>query len=118
VTIPNPAPIHFIWESYGHEFDTLLVFNPYEVERMIRTIYRYAKENPSLWKDKNPASNIPNFSIQVEYADDMVYNTFYPWRDSEIEKLVISTGGGKEFRIYAVDDYNQGKFVDTEYFIK
>jgi hypothetical protein len=48
----------------------------------------------------------------------MAYNTFYPWRDFEIEKFVKSTGGGTEFRIYAYDNYNLGRFVDTEYFMK
>jgi hypothetical protein len=118
VAMPSPRTERYTGTRYGASYDTLYVFNDYEVERMIRTIYRYAKNNPSLWQDGNPASNVPFFSIKVEFTDDMTYNTFYPWRDWEVEKLVNSTFGGKEFRIYAVDDYNNGKFVDTEYFIK
>jgi hypothetical protein len=94
------------------------MLNSYEIERMIRTIYKYAPQNPSLWKDKDPRTNIPNFTIKVEYTSDMAYNTFYPWRDFEVEKLVKSTFAGKEFRIYAYDTYNNGEFLDTEYFMK
>ena len=118
VALPDPPAVRHTGTRTGTAYDTLYVFNGYEVERMIRTIYRYAINNPSLWQDRNPGGNIPNFTIAVEFTDDMVYNTFYPWRDMEVEKLVNSTFGGKEFRIYAVDNYNNGRFVDTEYFIK
>jgi hypothetical protein len=119
VTFPTLPPVHFTGETaYGNRYDTLMMLNPYEIERMVRTIYKYAKQNPLLWKDKNPSANIPNFTISVEFADDMTYNTFYPWRDWEVEKLVTSTGGGKKFRIYAYDNYNFGNFIDTEYFMK
>jgi hypothetical protein len=115
---PNQPPVRFTGDVRGVPYDTLMVFNPYEAERMARTIYKYAKQNPSLWKDHDPSTNIPNFSISVEIADDMGTHTFYPWRDFEVEKLVISTGGGKKFRIYAYDSYNNGLFNDTEYFLK
>jgi hypothetical protein len=119
VTFPTLPPVHFMGETaYGSRYDTLMILNQYEIERMVRTIYKYARQNPSLWKDKDPGANIPNFTISVEYASDMVYNTFYPWRDSEIERFVTSTGGGTEFRIYAYDNYNFGNFIDTEYFMK
>jgi hypothetical protein len=118
LTFPSQPPVRFTGETYGFPYDTLMVFNPYEVERMARTIYKYAPQNPSLWKDKNPAGNIPYFTIKVEYASDMAYNTFYPWRDFEIKNQVLSTGGGKVFRIYAYDTYNNGEFLDTEYFMK
>jgi hypothetical protein len=115
---PDQPPVRFTGETYGFPYDTLMVFNPYEAERMARTIYKYAKQNPSLWKNHDPSTNVPNFTISVEITDDMGPHTFYPWRDSEIEKLVVSTGGGKTFRIYAYDSYNNGKFLDTEYFMK
>jgi hypothetical protein len=118
VEIPERPPVRFTGEVYGHAYDTLMILNRYEIERMIRTIYKYAKQNPSLWKDHDPSGNVPNFTIKVEFTDDMSYNTFYPWRDFEIEKFVKSTGGGTEFRIYAYDNYNLGRFVDTEYFMK
>jgi hypothetical protein len=118
VAIPAPTPVHFTGTVGSATYDRLMVFNGYEIERMIRTIYKYAGNNPSLWKGRDPSANTPNFTIKVEYADDMVYNTFYPWRDFEVEKLVNSTGAGKVFRIYAYDTYNKGEFIDTEYFIK
>jgi hypothetical protein len=85
---------------------------------MVRTRYIYAKQNPSLWENRDPSSNIPNFSIQVTFESDMSYNTFYPWRDWEIEKYVKSTGGDTVFRIYVYDSYNNSVFNDTEYFLK
>jgi hypothetical protein len=118
VTFPDQPPVRFTGDVRGVPYDTLMVFNSYEVERMVRTIYKYARQNPSLWKDHDPSANIPNFTISIEIADDMGYNTFYPWRDWEVEKQVTSTGGGTVFRIYAYDSYNNGKFSDTEYFMK
>lgn len=99
-------------------YDFVQKVNLYELERMIRTIYKYAKENNSLWENRDPSTNIPNFSIKIEYTDDMGYHTFYPWRDSQIESMVLSTGGSSEFRIYAIDVYNNGKFMETQYFLK
>jgi hypothetical protein len=118
VIFPEQPPVHFTGNVRGAAYDDLMVFNPYEVERMARTIYKYAKNNSRLWKNYDPASNIPIFTISVEIADDMGYNTFYPWRDWEVEKLVNSTYPEKVFRVYAYDSYNNGEFVDTEYFIK
>jgi hypothetical protein len=118
VTFPDQPPVRFTGDVRDIPYDTLMMFNPYEVERMVRTIYKYAKQNPSLWKNHDPSANIPNFSISIEIADDMGYNTFYPWRDWEIEKQVTSTYAEKVFRIYAYDSYNNGKFSDTEYFMK
>ncbi|GHU58621.1 hypothetical protein FACS1894133_3730 [Clostridia bacterium] len=118
VTIPDVLTSHFKGTVHNSAYDTVMVTNRYEIERMIRTIYKYAKENPSLWKDKNPATNIPNFTIKVVMDDDMAVNTFYPWRDWGVESFVKHTGSGKQFRIYAYDTYNNGSFIDTEYFIK
>jgi hypothetical protein len=118
VIFPDQPPVRFTGDVRGTPYDTLMVFNPYEVERMVRTIYRYAKQNPLLWKDHDPGANIPNFSISIEIADDMGPHTFYPWRDWEIEQFVKSTGGGTVIRIYAYDSYNNGLFNDTEYFMK
>jgi hypothetical protein len=118
VSFPNQPPVRFTGSTRDAPYDDLMVFNPYEVERLVRTIYIYAQNNPYLWKDDDPASNIPNFTISIEIAEDMGYNTFYPWRDWEVEKLVNSTYPGKVFRVYAYDSYNHGEFIDTEYFIK
>jgi hypothetical protein len=118
VSFPEQPPVRFTGDVRGMPYDTLMVFNAYEVERMIRTIYKYAKDNPLLWKDHDPSTNIPIFTVKIEITDDMGPHTFYPWRDWEIEKLVRSTGGGTEIRIYAYDSYNNGQFNDTEYFMR
>jgi hypothetical protein len=118
VIFPEQPPVRFTGDVRGTSYDTLLVFNPYEVERMVRTIHGYAKQNPLLWKNHDPSTNTPNFTIKVEITDDMGPHTFYPWRDWEIEKFVKSTGGGTVISVYAYDSYNNGKFLDTEYFMK
>jgi hypothetical protein len=54
----------------------------------------------------------------------METSTFYPWEnavvtgETTIKKKVESTGGGAVFHIYAIDDYNNGKYLDTQYFMK
>ncbi|MDR2088521.1 MAG: hypothetical protein LBP73_04105 [Clostridiales Family XIII bacterium] len=124
VSIPAPTPVRYRGDIRGAAYDSMTVFNSYEVERVIRTIYAYAKNNPSLWQDKNPATNVPNFTIKVEYADDMETGVFYPWEnaivpgEAAVKKKVESTGGGAIFRIYVIDDYNNGKYLDTQYFMK
>jgi hypothetical protein len=30
----------------------------------------------------------------------------------------VESTGGKVFRIYVIDDYNNGKYLDTQYFMK
>lgn len=118
VEFPTGVPERYKGTVGKYTYDSINIVNEYELERLIRTIYAYAKQNPDLWKDDNPSTNIPNFSIKIGFEDDMVYNTFYPWRDSEVENLVVSTFGGTVFRIYAVDVYNNGKFNETQYFLK
>jgi hypothetical protein len=92
----------------------LEVFNAYEVERMIRTIYITAADNPDLWKDK--ALTIPNFTIKVCAPEDFSSNNFYPWRGGvSVEGKVKPATGGNTFYIYALDIYLDGNFKDTEY---
>jgi hypothetical protein len=118
VEMPEVLTSHFKGDVHGMGFDTVMITNQYEIERMIRTIYKYAKQNPSLWKDRDPSTNIPNFTIKAEFTDDMALHTFYPWREWAMESFVEHTGIGKEFKIYVYDTYNNGLFLDTEYFLR
>lgn len=118
VKIPSVTPVRYSGATHAYKYDSMLVLNEYEIERMIRTIYKYAKQNPYLWENSDPSTNNPNFSIKVVYEEDMAYNTFYPWRDWEIEKQVINLADNAELRIYVVDKYNNGEFIGTEYYMK
>ncbi len=98
------------------EYDQLDVFNAHETQRMIDTLYKYAKTNASLWENDDPSTNKPRFTISVElteYADAV--NHFYPWRESEIEKQI--KGGAKIYKVYALDYYFEGKYAYTMYAI-
>jgi hypothetical protein len=96
------------------------MFNAYETERMIRTICKYAKNNPSLWQNRDPSSNIPAFTIVVERTEGI---GFYPWENAivpgelTVKSNVESSAKDAVFRIYALDSYNLGKYTDTIYFM-
>ena len=94
--------------------DRLDVYNAYEVERMVRAIYAYAKENPNLWKDAD--RTVPNFTIVSEYPPDYGKGWFFPWRGGIcVEGKVAPAAGGNVFHVYALDVYYNGEFKDTEY---
>jgi len=120
VAIPDVLPVRYSNGAY----DTLYIFNSYEVERMIRTIYTQAKNNPSLWQGRDPSTNIPNFTILVEITDEMAQTPFFPWEnaivpaETTVRNKVASATGGTVFRVYVVDEYNNGKYLDTQYFMK
>jgi hypothetical protein len=123
VNIPNIAPVRFtgdiiIGGQKAGTRDSLEVFNPYETERMIRTVYRYAKNNPALWQNRDPSANVPHFTVVVERTEGL---GFYPWEnaavpgEAAVKSKVESGAFGGVFRIYAYDDYENGKYTDTVY---
>ena len=94
--------------------DRLDVYNAYEVERMVRAIYTYAKSHAYLWKDE--ARTIPNFKIVSEYPPDYDKGWFFPWRGGvSVEGKVKSLSADGTIHIYALDVYYNGEFKDTEY---
>lgn len=109
VTVKDPETAHY----KSGQNDRLDVYNAYEVERMVRAIYTYAKDNPSLWKDA--ARTVPNFTIVSDYPDDN-QGWFFPWRGGlVVEGKVKPAAGGNTFHVYALDVYYNGEFKDTEY---
>jgi hypothetical protein len=126
VTIPDTKPVRSAGDVIieGQKVgtrDSLEAFNAYEVERLIRTIYKYAKNNPSLWQNRDPASNVPAFTVVVERTEGI---GFYPWEnavvpgETTVKNKVESGVSGCVFRVYASDSYNFGKYIDTAYFMK
>jgi len=102
----------------GKDVDTLYAYNAYETERMIRTIYEYAPQNIDLWEGDDQSTKTPNYSISIKRDNDMSNHMFFPYRESEISKQVIAIGGNYTFRIFAVDQYVNGVFQDTIYYMK
>ena len=117
VIIPEIAPKRFQDESYSRKNDDLNVFNAYEVRRFIDTIRIFARENAALWKDTNPATNTPNFQIRVYYDDYMSTNHHYPWQELHVRDLVMSGSAGTIFNVYVIDQYHNGNFLQTKYYI-
>jgi hypothetical protein len=126
VAIPDVQPVRsagdiVIQGQKVGTHDSLTVFNAYEVERMIRTIYKYAENNANLWMDRDPSTGIPNFTITVERTEGL---GFYPWENAvvpgeeTVSTKVANGRAGTVFRIYAADEYNKGKYLDTQYFMQ
>lgn len=116
IVMPVETPVRSKGVFEGVEYDQLDVFNAYETQRMIDTMYKYAPTNTSLWEDNDPATHKPSFSVAVElttYSNGV--NHFYPWRESEIEKQI--KGGAKIYKVYAMDIYSHGNYLYTKYCI-
>jgi hypothetical protein len=123
VTIPDVKPVRqsgdvIIQGQKVGTRDSLEVFNAYEVERMVRTIYKYAKRNPALWKDRDPSANVPAFTVVAERTEGL---GFYPWEnavvpaETNMKNKVASGSAGRVFRVFAHDEYENGKYTNTIY---
>jgi hypothetical protein len=110
VTAKDPETVRYM----DGKNDRLDVYDAYEVERMARSIYAYAKEIPRLWKDE--ARTVPNFTIVSEYPPDYGKGWFFPWHDGLCVKgTVKSIIAGGTIHVYALDVYYNGAFKDIEY---
>jgi hypothetical protein len=123
VTIPDVKPVRqsgdvIIQGQKVGTRDSLEVFNAYEVERMVRTIHGYAKQYPALWKDRDPSANIPAFTVVAERTEGL---GFYPWEnavvpgETNVKNKVASGSAGRVFRVFAYDEYENGKYTNTIY---
>jgi hypothetical protein len=110
VEVKDPETVRYM----DGNTDRLNVYDAYEVERMVRSIYAYAKEIPYLWKDS--ARTVPNFKVVSEFPEDYGRGWFFPWREGmSAEGRVKSLGAGGTIYVYAADTYYNGKFKDIEY---
>lgn len=81
--LPQAEVRHFA-DQYG---DDLFIRNLYETRRMEYTIYNALGKEPSAWRDGKPLASV-HLTIRAE--DDDYTRFFWPWRNSELEKLVHS----------------------------
>jgi len=95
-------------DQYG---DDLFVRNSFEVRRMQYTIYNALSNEPAAWRDGKPLATV---SLTIPAELEPYTHAFWPWRASELEKLVHSRPNSKYY-IDAWDYYHNGVYQYTRY---
>lgn len=107
VEIPAVEVRHFAHD----DGDSMFIRNLYETRRMQYTIYNAIGREPSAWRDGKPLMTI---ALAIDPADEPYTQAFWPWRDSELEKLVHSRPNS-HYYVEAWDYYSKGIFQYTRY---
>ncbi len=107
VEVPRVEVRHFAHDTG----DSMFIRNLYETRRMQYTIYNAIGREPSVWRDGKPLMTI---ALTIDPADEPYTQTFWPWRASELEKLVHSRPNS-HFYVEAWDYYSKGIFQYTRY---
>ena len=105
--LPRVDIRHFA-DQYG---DDLFVRNLYETRRMEYTIYNALGKEPGAWRDGRPLAAV---QLTIRAEDEAYTHSFWPWRDSELEKLVHSRPNSRYY-VEAWDYYHNGIFQYTRY---
>lgn len=105
--LPKAEVRHFVHE----DGDSMFIRNLYETRRMQYTLYNALALEPSAWQDGKPLAAV-QLTIPAELE---AYNgSFWPWRASELEKLVESRPNSRYY-VEAWDYYHKGIFQYTRY---
>lgn len=91
--------------------DSMFIRNLYETRRMQYTIYNALGKEPSAWRDGRPLASV---QLTIRAEDDDYTRFFWPWRSSELEKLVHSRPNSRYY-VEAWDYYHKGIFQYTRY---
>lgn len=113
VALPPPEARRYRLE-HG---DYLFLRNLYESRRMQYTLQNLAGNHPDTSVDgklKYGSKGTPSVRIQLTVPDGVRAQTFWPWRESEIEKVFESCPPGT-YCMEAWDVYKDGIFQRTEY---
>ena len=105
--VPKVEVRHFAHD----DGDSMFIRNLYETRRMQYTIYNALGKEPGAWRDGKPLMTI---ALTIDPADEPYTQTFWPWRDSELEKLVHSRPNS-HYYVEAWDYYSKGIFQYTRY---
>lgn len=105
--LPRTDTRHFS-DQYG---DDLFIRNLYETRRMEYTIYNALGKEPGAWRDGKPLASV---QLTIRAEDEAYTNSFWPWRSSELEKLVHSRPNSRYY-VEAWDYYHNGVFQYTRY---
>ena len=108
-TLPQPpVEAKHITTPTGED---LFIRNIFETRRMEYTIYNALGKEPNAWRDGKPLATV-HLTIRAE--DDAYTNALWPWRSSELEKLVHSCPNSRYY-VEAWDVYHNGIFQHTRY---
>lgn len=97
--------------------DYLFLRNLYESRRMQHTIQNLAGNHPDTSENgklKYGSKGTPSVRIQLTIDEEMSKQSFWPWRESELERLFNSCPPGT-YCMEAWDVYKDGVFQRTEY---
>ena len=113
VELPEPEVRRFQLETG----DYLFVRNLYESRRMQYTIQNLAGNYPDTSQDgklKYGNKGTPSVRINLTIDETLNAQSFWPWRESELERLFNSCPPGT-YSMEAWDVYKDGVFLYTEY---
>lgn len=107
VEIPKVEVRHFAHDTG----DSMFIRNIYETRRMQYTIYNALGKEPSAWQNGKPLATV---ELTISAEDEAYTQSFWPWRTSELEKLVHSRPNSCYY-VEAWDVYHNGIFQHTRY---
>ena len=106
--MPRAEARHFT--SGGQDY--LFQRNLYETRRMLYTLYNLIGSDSAAWNGGSPYA-----SVKLRIDSDVAVGNFWPWRESEIEKLFRSRPIS-QYAVEAWDVYENGVFQHTRYLIQ
>jgi hypothetical protein len=114
--LPPAEARHFQLETGEY----LFVRNLYETRRMLYTLYNAVGDNPETWQNGAPvlhSSGSSKVKINLTIGEGLTFQSFWPWRASEIIDLFNSCPPGT-YSMECWDVYKDGVFQRTEYQIR
>lgn len=113
--LPGVEVRHFQNQTGDH----LRILNLYETRRMLYTLYNAIGDSPTTWENGAPKLTSKGnqlVHINLGFSEDLAYQMFWPWRESEIIKVFNGIPG--TYSMQAWDVYKDGQFLHTEYQIR
>jgi len=113
VALPAAEVRHFDLDAGDYMF----IRNLYESRRMQYTIQNLAGNHPDTSENgklKYGSKGTPSVRIQLTIPDSITAQNFWPWRDSELERLFNSCPPGTYY-MEAWDVFSDGIFLYTQY---
>ena len=107
VEVPRAEVRHFAHD----DGDSMFIRNIYETRRMQYTIYNALGKEPSAWWDGKPLASV---QLTIRPEDEDYTHALWPWRSSELEKLVHSRPNSRYY-VEAWDYYSKGIFQYVRY---
>mgnify|MGYP000078515079 FL=1 len=113
--LPKVEVRHFQNQTGDH----LRILNLYETRRMLYTRLQCYWDSSTTWENGAPKLTSKGnqlVHINLGFSEDLAYQMFWPWRESEIIKVFNGIPG--TYSMQAWDVYKDGQFLHTEYQIR